>query len=129
MFTVKDLIATGKGDTFKPGYEFGGKFKVNSYRTGLFLDPKGRGATTGYDMAVALPGLQSGEVGDEKLSNENNKVFDVGIGSIEFEVKNVNTDLGEISGIFVQTQPSDTDMGSKVAKNLLVKGKFYAKIE
>lgn len=57
LFTVKDLIAEGKGDTFKPGFEFGGKFKVNSYRTGLFLDPKGRGASTGYDMAVALPGL------------------------------------------------------------------------
>jgi photosystem II oxygen-evolving enhancer protein 1 len=57
LFTVKDLVATGKGDVFKQGLEFGGKFKVNSYRTGLFLDPKGRGATTGYDMAVALPGL------------------------------------------------------------------------
>merc|ERR1711912_230535 len=89
LFTVKDLVATGKGDTFKPGYEFGGKFKVPSYRSGLFLDPKGRGATTGYDMAVGLPGLQSGETGDEKLAVENNKVFEVGDGSIEFEVKNV----------------------------------------
>merc|ERR1719218_1691 len=28
--------------------------------TGLFLDPKGRGTTTGYDQAVALPALQAG---------------------------------------------------------------------
>lgn len=38
----------------KPGFEFGGKFGVPSYRTGLFLDPKGRGGNTGYDFPVAL---------------------------------------------------------------------------
>lgn len=128
LFTIKELIAEGKGDTFKPGFEFGGKFKVPSYRTGLFLDPKGRGATTGYDMAVALPGRQNGD-DEDSLQKENNKVFDVYPGSIEFEVKTVNQSSGEIGGIFVQTQPSDTDMGSKTPKNLLIKGKFYAKVE
>merc|ERR1711933_621560 len=58
-----------------------GNFKVPSYRTGLFLDPKGRGTTTGYDQAIALPALQAG--GDESLFNENNKKFDVLGGSIE----------------------------------------------
>merc|ERR1719410_1473033 len=53
LFTVKDLVATGTGDTFKPGFQMGGQFNTPSYRTGLFLDPKGRGGTTGYDMAVA----------------------------------------------------------------------------
>ena len=105
-----------------------------SYRTGLFLDPKGRGAVTGachampsvdsivvtmadwndrprrrtaryfddahpdrpscltdnvhhthpkttiktgYDMAVALPGLQNSVEGDEELFKENNKTFDI----------------------------------------------------
>lgn len=48
--------------------------QVPSYRTGLFLDPKGRGMATGYDMAVALPALQTGEEGDAELFNENNKV-------------------------------------------------------
>merc|ERR1712154_302798 len=52
LFTVKDLVATGSGDTFKPGFQMGGDFTTPSYRTGLFLDPKGRGGTTGYDMAV-----------------------------------------------------------------------------
>ena len=33
--------------TIKPGFQFGGSFSVPSYRTGLFLDPKGRGAVTG----------------------------------------------------------------------------------
>lgn len=62
------------GNTVKPGFQMGGPFRVPSYRTGLFLDPKGRGGSTGYDMAVALPGLQSGEEGDAELFKENNKV-------------------------------------------------------
>merc|ERR1711937_505102 len=129
LFTVKDLEAKGNGDTFKPGFQMGGEFTTPSYRTGLFLDPKGRGGTTGYDMAVALPGLQSGEEGDADLAKENNKIFETFPGSIEFEVKNVNQESGEIGGIFVQTQASDTDMGSKAPKKLLIKGKFYGKVE
>merc|ERR1719464_1330566 len=52
LFTVKDLVAKGNGNTFKPGFQMGGDFSVPSYRTGLFLDPKGRGGVTGYDMAA-----------------------------------------------------------------------------
>lgn len=54
LFTVKELVASGKGTDFKPGYEFGGEFEVPSYRTGLFLDPKGRGTSTGYDYPTGL---------------------------------------------------------------------------
>ena len=54
LFTVKNILAKGTGDTVKPGFKFEGEFKVPSYRTGLFLDPKGRGATTGYDYTVGL---------------------------------------------------------------------------
>jgi photosystem II oxygen-evolving enhancer protein 1 len=50
-------------------------------------------------------------------------------GEIKFRVTNVNTELNEIAGVFVQKQPSDTDMGSKTPKTLLIQGKFYAKIE
>ena len=79
LFSVKNLIATGSDSSIKPGFEMGGSFTVPSYRTGLFLDPKGRGTTTGYDFAGALPGLQNGYegVGEEKLFEENNKKFDV----------------------------------------------------
>jgi len=130
LFTVKELVAKGAaaGNALKPGYEFGGAFKVPSYRTGLFLDPKGRGMATGYDQAQALPGLQSGVDGDAEMFNENNKVFDVLPGSIEFEVKSVNAKESEIGGIFVSAQPSDTDMGGKEPKKLLLKGNFYGKI-
>merc|ERR1712216_758396 len=61
LFTVKELVAKGNGGSFKPGFQMGGDFSVPSYRT------KGRGGTTGYDMAVALPGLQSGEEGDAEM--------------------------------------------------------------
>lgn len=153
LFTVKELVAKGaaNGNALKPGFEFGGPFKVRlfpspqhhfgcfvpklpsqqvpSYRTGLFLDPKGRGMATGYDQAQALPGLQSGVDGDAEMFNENNKVFDVLSGSIEFEIKNVNAASGEIDGVFVSAQPSDTDMGGKEPKKLLLKGSFFGKIE
>jgi photosystem II oxygen-evolving enhancer protein 1 len=129
LFTVKDLVAKGNGDTFKPGFQMGGDFNTPSYRTGLFLDPKGRGGTTGYDMAVALPGLQSGEEGDDELFGENNKTFDVTQGRIEMEVNKVNAEESEIGGVFVATQLGDTDMGSKVPKKILTKGIFYAKVE
>jgi len=129
LFTVKDLVAKGSGDTFQPGFQMGGDFTTPSYRTGLFLDPKGRGGTTGYDMAVALPGLQSGEEGDAELFGENNKTFDVTQGRIEMEVNKVNAEESEIGGVFVATQLGDTDMGSKIPKKILTKGIFYAKVE
>ena len=128
LFTIKQLVAKGTGGSFKPGYEFGGSFKVPSYRTGLFLDPKGRGMTTGYDQAQALIASQTGTTGQDELFNENNKVFDVFDGSIEFAVSQVNADEGEIGGVFVSSQPSDTDLGSKTPKKVLSKGIFYGKI-
>jgi len=129
LFTVKDLVAKGSGPAFKPGFQMGGDFNTPSYRTGLFLDPKGRGGTTGYDMAVALPGLQSGEEGDDELFKENNKTFDVTQGRIEMEVNKVNEEEQEIGGVFVATQLGDTDMGSKVPKKILTKGIFYARVD
>jgi photosystem II oxygen-evolving enhancer protein 1 len=129
LFTVKDLVAKGNGGSFKPGFQMGGDFSTPSYRTGLFLDPKGRGGTTGYDMAVGLPGLQSGVEGDDELYKENNKTFDVTTGRIEMEVNKVNAGESEIGGVFVATQLGDTDMGSKIPKKVLTKGIFYARVE
>ena len=63
LFTVKNLVAKSEGaaNSIEPGLKLAGNFKVPSYRTGLFLDPKGRGTTTGYDQAQALPALQAGD--------------------------------------------------------------------
>jgi photosystem II oxygen-evolving enhancer protein 1 len=128
LFTVKNLVAKSDGpaSTIENGLKLSGKFTVPSYRTGLFLDPKGRGTVTGYDQAVALPALQAG--GDESLFSENNKKFDVGQGSIELKVTEVNAELGEFGGVFVHKQPSDTDLGSKVPKEVLLKGQFFATV-
>jgi len=129
LFTVKNLVAktdTPASDGITTKTKFAGGFKVPSYRTGLFLDPKGRGTTTGYDQAVALPAMQAG--GDEGMFKENNKKFEVLDGSIEFKVTSVNAELGEFGGVFVQKQPSDTDLGSKVPKELLLKGAFFATV-
>jgi len=129
LFTVKELVAQGDGSSFKPGFTWGGEFNVPSYRTGTFLDPKGRGMYIGYDQAVALPALQAdGKEGQEELYKETNKVFDLGKGAIEMEVNKVNQELGEIGGVFVSKQPSDTDMGAKAPRTVLLKGIFYGKV-
>jgi photosystem II oxygen-evolving enhancer protein 1 len=129
LFSVKNLVATAgtSADAITPGFTMSGNFQVPSYRTGLFLDPKGRGTTTGYDQAVALMGMQAG--GDEEMFKENDKRFDVGQGSIELKVTSVNSEAKEISGVFVQKQPSDTDLGGKEPKEVLMKGNWFATVE
>merc|ERR1712113_350772 len=128
LFTVKSLVASSPGaaSSIDTNLKLAGKFQVPSYRTGLFLDPKGRGTVTGYDQAVALPALQAG--GDESLFAENNKKFDVGEGSIELKVTSVNAELGEFGVVFVHKQPSDTDLGSKTPKEVLLKGEWFATV-
>merc|ERR1711881_429743 len=83
LFSCKELVAKGEGSEFKPGFTWGGEYSVPSYRTGGFLDPKGRGMYLGYDQAVALPALQNdGGSGQDELFKETNKVFDMGKGAI-----------------------------------------------
>eukprot|EP00181_Compsopogon_caeruleus_P003890 CAMPEP_0184678298 /NCGR_PEP_ID=MMETSP0312-20130426/1031_1 /TAXON_ID=31354 /ORGANISM="Compsopogon coeruleus, Strain SAG 36.94" /LENGTH=326 /DNA_ID=CAMNT_0027126939 /DNA_START=203 /DNA_END=1183 /DNA_ORIENTATION=- len=129
LFNVKELVATAQGGTISTATEFGGQFKTPSYRTGLFLDPKGRGGTTGYDMAVALPAKEAdGGEGQDDIFKETNKVFQVTDGSIEMAVNKIDAPNGEIAGVFVSEQFSDTDMGAKAAKKILIKGIFHARI-
>jgi len=127
LFTVKQLVATADTSDIGGTTKFSGKFIVPSYRTGLFLDPKGRGTTTGYDQAVALPAMQAG--GDDQMFKENNKKFEVLEGSIDFKVTQVNAELGEVGGVFVSQQPSDTDLGSKTPKQVLLKGVWFGTVE
>ena len=130
LFTVKELVAKFSTPDVSAGTEIGGNFKTPSYRTGLFLDPKGRGGTTGYDQAGALPGMQAdGGEGQDELFKETNKVFQVSDGSIEMAVNRADASTGEFSGVFVSEQLSDTDMGSKAPKKVLMKGIMFAKIE
>lgn len=128
LFTVKELQATGQGDTFKEGFKFGGPFSVPSYRTQDFLDPKGRGTGRGYDYAVGLQATVNGEKDDQKTFKNNTKNYDPLPGNIDFVVDKVDKDAGEIGGTFVSIQPSDTDMGSREAVNIQINGKFFAKV-
>lgn len=130
LFTIKNLIAKANGRDISTATEFGGDFKVPSYRSGLFLDPKGRGGTTGYDMAVGLQAMEAdGAEGQDEIFKETNKVFQVTDGAIEMAVQKIDPSNGELAGVFVSEQLSDTDMGAKAPKKVLLKGIFYGRVE
>merc|ERR1719231_479356 len=118
LFTIKNFTAKGTNG------QFGGDFDVPSYRGASFLDPKGRGATTGYDNAVALPARSD----DEQLANENNKSIKPLKGSAVFNIAKYDSATGEIAGVFESIQPSDTDLGAKAPKDVKVTGLWYAQI-
>jgi len=118
LFTVKNL--EGKGNLS----QFGGDFDVPSYRGASFLDPKGRGGTTGYDTAVALPAKSDAE----ELEGENNKNIAALKGSAVFNVAKFDAGTGELAGVFESIQPSDTDLGSKAPKDVKITGLWYAQI-
>lgn len=130
MFTIKDLVAKADGKDISTATEFGGDFKVPSYRSGLFLDPKGRGGVTGYDMAVGLLAMEAdGGEGQDEIFKETNKIYDISDGAIEMAVQKIDPSNGELAGVFVSEQLSDTDMGAKQPKKVLLKGIFYARVE
>lgn len=127
LFTIKGLVASSQpgSDSVNTSTDFEGEFRVPSYRTSNFLDPKGRGLTAGYDNAVALPSRAD----SEEILKENLKRFDTGKGHVSLQVAKVNSATGEIGGTFESIQPSDTDMGSKPPVDVKIRGLFYARIE
>jgi photosystem II oxygen-evolving enhancer protein 1 len=127
LFTVKGLKANSQSglNAITTYTDLEGDYKVPSYRTSNFLDPKGRGLATGYDTAVALPAR-----GDsEELRRENVKAFDIGEGHISLMISKVNAQTGEIGGTFEAIQPSDTDMGTAAPVDIKVQGIFYGYVE
>lgn len=127
LFTTQGLVATAAdgGNALAPNVTLSGDYTVPSYRTSNFLDPKARGLTAGYETAMALP--SSGDADD--IERENIKSFDVGQGHIEFTVSKVDAFTGEVAGIFEAVQPSDTDMGSKEASDIKIRGLFYGRVD
>ncbi|KAF8405143.1 hypothetical protein HHK36_010041 [Tetracentron sinense] len=121
LFTIKQLVASGKPESF------GGQFLVPSYRGSSFLDPKGRGGSTGYDNAVALPAGGRGD--EEELKKENIKETSSSTGTITLSVTNSKPESGEVIGVFESVQPSDTDLGAKVPKEVKIQGIWYAQLE
>jgi photosystem II oxygen-evolving enhancer protein 1 len=126
LFTIKGLVAKTDANnaTINASTDFIGKFRVPSYRTSNFLDPKGRGLTTGYDNAVALPASAD----SEELRKENVKRFQLDEGEISLQVAKIDSTTGEIAGTFESIQPSETDMGSHPANDVKIRGLFYARV-
>ncbi|KAI4386716.1 hypothetical protein MLD38_004624 [Melastoma candidum] len=121
LFTIKQLVASGKPDSFS------GEFLVPSYRGSSFLDPKGRGGSTGYDNAVALPAGGRGD--EEDLTKENIKNVASSKGKITLSVTKTKPETGEVIGVFESLQPSDTDLGAKTPKEVKIQGIWYAQLE
>ncbi|HEY9648622.1 MAG TPA: photosystem II manganese-stabilizing polypeptide [Chroococcidiopsis sp.] len=126
LFSVKGLVAkTQPGlEGINTSTDFEGDFRVPSYRTSNFLDPKGRGLTAGYESAVGLPAAD-----EEELARENIKSFNTGKGTISLQVAKVDSATGELAGTFESVQPSDTDMGGKEPLDVKIRGLFYARVE
>ncbi|KAJ8645702.1 hypothetical protein MRB53_007450 [Persea americana] len=118
LFTIKQLVASGKPDSF------GGQFLVPSYRGSSFLDPKGRGGSTGYDNAVALPAGGRGD--EEELTKENIKDPSSSTGKIRFSATKSKPESGELN--WRSIQPSDTDLGAKAPKDVKIQGIWYAQL-
>ncbi|KAL6956572.1 hypothetical protein U1Q18_040654 [Sarracenia purpurea var. burkii] len=121
LFTIKQLVASGKPESFS------GKFLVPSYRGSSFLDPKGRGGSSGYDNAVALPAGGRGD--EEELTKENIKNTSSSTGKITLSVTKSKPESGELIGVFESIQPSDTDLGAKTPKDVKIQGIWYAQLE
>ncbi|XP_060194675.1 oxygen-evolving enhancer protein 1, chloroplastic-like [Lycium barbarum] len=121
LFTIKQLVASGKPDSFS------GEYLVPSYRGSSFLDPKGRGGSTGYDNAVALPAGGRGD--EEELEKENVKNAASSIGKITLSVTKSKPETGEVIGVFESIQPSDTDLGAKTPKDVKIQGVWYAQLD
>jgi photosystem II oxygen-evolving enhancer protein 1 len=126
LFTIKSLVATSQPglNAINSSTDFQGTFRVPSYRTSNFLDPKSRGLTTGYENAIGLPASTDAE----ELAKENTKRFLSGKGNISLQVTKVNSETGEITGNFESFQPSESDMGSKKPSDVRIRGVFYGRI-
>ncbi len=127
LFTVKELVATSEPgvESINTSTDFAGEFKVPSYRGAVFLDPKGRGVASGYTSPNALQAEAKNREGDRK----NTKRAQTMKGKIKFEVAKVNSETGEIAGIFESEQPSDTDLGALDPKEVKIRGLFYSRLE
>ncbi|KAL4451835.1 hypothetical protein ABPG75_007497 [Micractinium tetrahymenae] len=89
--TVKaSWAAAGKG----PWSGFTGEFDVNNSRGASFMDPLGRGGTTGWDYQK---GLQAAGSQDE-LDRENFKRVDPSRGQAAFAISKVGAASGEVAG-------------------------------
>lgn len=127
LFTIKKLVATSQPgiESINTSTDFEGKFSVPSYRSSSFLDPKGRGEATGYDNAIAIPAAAD----KEDIARSNIKRALTGSGELSLQIAKVDGRSGEIAGIFISEQDSDTDLGAKDAVKVRIIGQFYGRVD
>ncbi len=127
LFTMKQFQGTtvASADSINTSTDFEGEFNVPSYRGQVFLDPKGRSLASGYDNAVALPGLAD----DSRFSNANVKEFVSRKGKMSLNVTKIDSETGEIAGVFESEQPSATDLGAEEPEEVKIRGIFYGRVE
>lgn len=123
MFSSKELKASAAGTSFSTSTDLKGEYRAPSYRTSNFLDPKGRGLTTGYSSAVGLV-----PAGDE-FTGETVKRYVDGSGTMDLSITKVDPSTGEFAGVFTAIQPSDTDMGTKAVVDVKITGELYGRLE
>jgi photosystem II oxygen-evolving enhancer protein 1 len=122
-FSSKELVAEASGSAISTSTDFSGPYRAPSYRTSNFLDPKGRGLTTGYSSAMGLV-----PAGDE-FAGETVKAYVDGTGTMNLSITKVDAETGEFAGVFTALQPSDTDMGTKPAVDVKITGELYGRLE
>ena len=122
-FSSKELVASAAGTSLTTSTDFAGPYRAPSYRTSNFLDPKGRGLTTGYSSAVGLV-----PAGDE-FTGETVKRYVDGSGSMNLSITKVDPSSGEFAGVFTAIQPSDSDMGTKPVVDVKIVGELYGRLE
>ena len=123
VFSSKELEASADGAAITTSTDFNGSYRVPSYRTSNFLDPKARGLTTGYSSAVGLV-----PAGDDYTSETVKKYVD-GTGNMSLSITKVDGNTGEFAGVFTAVQPSDTDMGTKEPVDVKITGELYGRLE
>ncbi|NDC35341.1 MAG: Photosystem II manganese-stabilizing polypeptide [Synechococcaceae bacterium WB9_2_112] len=123
VFSSKELEASADGAAITTSTDFSGSYRVPSYRTSNFLDPKARGLTTGYSSAVGLV-----PAGDDYTSETVKRYVD-GTGNMSLSITKVDGNTGEFAGVFTAIQPSDTDMGTKQALDVKITGEVYGRLE
>jgi len=123
VFSSKELDATADGAAITTSTDFSGSYRVPSYRTSNFLDPKARGLTTGYSSAVGLV-----PAGDD-FTAETVKRYVDGTGTMSLSITKVDGNTGEFAGVFTAVQPSDTDMGTKEPVDVKITGELYGRLE
>ncbi|MFZ9229269.1 MAG: photosystem II manganese-stabilizing polypeptide [Prochlorococcaceae cyanobacterium] len=123
VFSSKELEASADGAAITTSTDFNGSYRVPSYRTSNFLDPKARGLTTGYSSAVGLV-----PAGDDYTSETVKRYVD-GTGNMSLSITKVDGNTGEFAGVFTAVQPSDTDMGTKEPVDVKITGELYGRLE